>query len=132
MRQRPIPYQKQQQQPQQQEDGADRQPGLIELVALKEGTDGSSASPGTSFVGQVVSYWQQDVRTTVTLQPGDEVRLSVIRLKRADQLVALNIELLRPHNEGANRVVGPISDLKEHFGFIELPTARGEIFFHYS
>lgn len=119
--------------PVQEVSAADRTPGLIEIVDWKaeSAVDGDSSAP-QSLIGQVVPYWMQDIRSTVTLKAGDEVSLRLVRLKATQELIALDVQLAKAHEDSTERMIGPISDIKENFGFVELPSAKGEIFFHFS
>lgn len=104
--------------------------GMLEVRLIVSPEE--SGAPPASVIGSQVPFVPSDLRTTMALQTGDEVRFTLARVKASEEPCAVGIELVNANDDGERRSVGPISDLKESFGFIEAPTAKAEIFFHFS
>lgn len=104
--------------------------GLLQVTAIQDADGTWALSP--SVVGTHVPFISPDLHNTMTLQAGDEVKFTLTSAKGGKPPVAVGIRLLNPDADSERRIVGPVCDLKESFGFIETPNAKGNIFFHFS
>lgn len=103
--------------------------GLLEVVATQEGDEGALPQ---SVIGSKVPFIAPDLHSAMTLQTGDEVAFTLAFVKGSPQPIAVGIRLANPDADKERRTVGPVCDMKDSFGFIETPNAKGNIFFHFS